>query len=239
MRGDIIAERCHHKIASVTLLLLQLSLLNLICLLQSSFQSLRSRAADGRRDSSIAWRVFLQLCFKLCQGSTDLTHPHSRIFPLHPRPRDRTPRIVSREDSNTRATPPTRSRCLSAAAALGALAPTTTSLQALVSVLRITTTTTTPTLVVSLYSFLNQATASRGQVSNAPMRHAPRASRGILSNSSFASGFGSNTGNAFGSNNNTGSSMFGGNATSTFGSGGMWVTLRVVVASVFWLSALL
>ncbi|KAJ4984617.1 nucleoporin nup189 [Stagonosporopsis vannaccii] len=53
------------------------------------------------------------------------------------------------------------------------------------------------------------------------MQFVPRASAGILSNSSFASGFGSNTGNAFGSNNNTtGGGMFGGNTTSTFGSGG-------------------
>ena len=80
----------------------------------------------------------------------------------------------------------------------------------------------------------------RTRQQRAPMQYAPRASRGILSNSSFASGFGSNTGNAFGSNNNTsGGGLFGGNTSSTFGSGGTWLALRVAVASTFWLSALL
>ena len=64
----------------------------------------------------------------------------------------------------------------------------------------------------------------RTRQQRAPMQYAPRASRGILSNSSFASGFGSNTGNAFGSNNNTsGGGLFGGNTSSTFGSGGTWM----------------
>ena len=63
-----------------------------------------------------------------------LTHSQPRFLPLHPRPRDRTPRIVSRVDSNARATPGTQSPCLSEAAALGASTPPSTSLRTLDSV---------------------------------------------------------------------------------------------------------
>lgn len=163
--------------------------------------------------------AFLQLCLAR-PGLHDLTHPQPRFFQLHPRPRDRTPRIARRLDINARATLRTRPQCHSAAAALGASAPTTISLRASVSA-----PITTPQVVSSNFSpCFYSGCLPRTHRQCAPMRLAPRASPGILSNSSFASGFGSNSGNAFGSNNNTtGGGMFGGNTTSTFGSGGTWL----------------
>ena len=151
------------------------------------------------------------------QGCTDLSPTRNLVsFQLHPRPRDRTPRIVSRVDSNARATPGTQSPCLSEAAALGASTPPSTSLRTLDSVRP----TITPLVVSRQLSLLVHGQLSLADTSTMRAKAArAEASRGNLSNSSVASGFGSNTGNAFGSGSNT-NSMFGGNATSTLGSGG-------------------
>lgn len=183
----------------------------------SCFHSLLSRNSSCGHRCASSFLGVSRSSAKLGQGATSPIRDRDS-FNSNPRPRDRTPRTARRLDINARATPRTRSPCLLAAAALGASAPTTTSSPRALVLVR----TTTPLAVSSNFSFRYQSGCPpRTRRQCAPMRLVPTASRGILSNSPFASGFGSNTGNAFGSNNNTtGGGMFGGNTTSTFGSGG-------------------